>query len=235
MKIIVMPAGDFGPKEQDRAESGIRRLWELGARHWAVQATMPKDRVPAWYLSYSAIGYQRVAHIEALTDRRIKLIESVSGEGSVDCVVTDYELEPLSAYPFDARAAAIWRVGEGLSVNPISHYGLGTERYSVSEIGRMAQANGYKAMTMSAYPKSHRGNKPPDLGLDFLLCRGSGLEPLPYVYALNEKGADASSHLPDLLKWCADNGATRCIAWCTLKDPASVESVARVFDAAGSV
>ena len=235
MKVLVMPGHDFGPTYQDLAEQGVCRLWELGARRWAVQAVMPSARAPAWYLNFTAIGYQRIARIAALTDRRYRLIESVGGEGSVECIVTDYELEPLSSYPFVARAAAIRRVCEALSPRPVSHYGLGTERYSVADIGRLVESCGFSAMAMSAYPKSHRANQPPDLTMDLLLCKGAKIEPLPYVYGLNERGEYASSHLPDLLKWCADNGATRCIAWCTLADPASVESVARVIDAAGGV
>jgi hypothetical protein len=237
IKVLVMPAGEYGPKEQAKAEAGVRRLCELGASRFGVQVTMAKTLQPEDFIGFTGDGLELLGRIAWLTGRRVKLIESIAGEGTVECAVTDYEIEPLDAYPFNHRAAAIRSVALGVSPRPVSHYGLGTERYSMAEIGRLIDACGFTSMAMSAYPKSTRANLPPKgyLTRDFFLCVGAGVEPLPYVYALNERGEDASGHLPDLLKWCADNGASRCVAWCDLRDRASVESVVRVFDAAGGI
>lgn len=235
IQVLVMLGGEVGPKEQHLAEAGVRRLWDMGVRRFGVQAVMPKLRPPEDFLGLAGDSLELLGRIAWLTDRRIKLIESIAGEGSVECVVTDYEIEPLDAYPFNLRAAAIRSVALGVSPKPVSHYGLGTERYSMAEIGRMIDACGFTAMAMSAYPKSKRDNKPRDLTRDFALCVGAGVEPLPYVSAMNELGDAVDAHLPDQLKRFGDSGVTRVVAWCDLNKPATVESVGRVLDAAGSV
>lgn len=233
MKILVMPGGEFPPREQHKVGEVLTRLKNVGAEHWAVQAVMGGRLLPKYWLGWGSRA--RIDRVVKQTNRRIGEIHNVGGE--TDMVVTDYEYQPLDELVPAEHAAAVANVSR--AVDAKSLYALGTDRHSKQWVRMLVEGCSFPIMAMPQYHYASRSGQPEDPTDDLKLCASLGIKAVPYVQGMiagrAPRGIVTVSQLCKQLDRLESLGVNRCIAWCDIRRDEAAGSIQRVIEAAGMV